>query len=265
MDSLKTNDIELIKEVNIEIDNTSSISLENKNSGIEITEEKRFLKIFKKTFINFLEYSTIGGLTELAKRKDFFSRIFWVIIVLVCFSYTTVTFVEKLRLFFKYSVILSHYKYQEIPTAFPAITICNQNPFNEQHAFKYLQEKLSLYNDYGYYNQKVRDNGAYLEYYFDYQVILYNLVPPANQLKRIILNDDNFNETEMSSLGYNLDRDMLISCSYNGKNCSEVNGDFKKFWNNVYGNCYTFNRKNYTFLTGNQNGLHLEMVVGKSI
>ncbi len=56
---------------------------------------------------------------------------------------------------------------------------------------------------------------------------------------------------------------MLISCKYNVSLCSEINGDFKKFWNNIYGNCYTFNieEKVLTYLTGDQNGLHLEMIV----
>jgi hypothetical protein len=54
-----------------------------------------------------------------------------------------------------------------------------------------------------------------------------------------------------------------ILCQYNGHSCSEINGDFKRFWNNFYGNCYTFNGGNNSYLTGDQNGLHLEMIVSK--
>jgi hypothetical protein len=39
-----------------------------------------------------------------------------------------------------------------MPTKFPAITLCNQNPFNEQYSFKYLQDKFKYESDYGFYN-----------------------------------------------------------------------------------------------------------------
>ena len=83
----------------------------------------------------------------------------------------------------------------------------------------------------------------------------------VNKLKRTLFND--LNQTELSNIGYNLDSEMLISCQYNGHSCSETNGDFKRFWNNIYGNCYTFNGGNNSYLTGDQNGLHLEMIVSK--
>ena len=46
-------------------------------------------------------------------------------------SYAVVTFIETVNLFYNYKVNLVFGRYQEMPTKFPAITICNQNPFNE--------------------------------------------------------------------------------------------------------------------------------------
>ena len=83
----------------------------------------------------------------------------------------------------------------------------------------------------------------------------------VNQLKRNLLND--LYETELSSMEFDLGSDMLISCQFNGNLCSETNWDFKRFWNNIYGNCYTFNGGNNSYLSGDQIGLHLEMIVSK--
>ena len=64
-------------------------------------------------------------------------------------------------------------------------------------------------------------------------------------------------------MSYNLDTEILISCQFNGNSCSELNGDFKKFWNNIYGNRYTFNSDKNFYLKGNHFGLNLEVAVSK--
>ena len=258
--------IELFKSINKD----DKIYKPEKENIIKDSKEKPDLNIslrLEKSLLNFLEYSTIGGLAELGKRKNLYLRIFWMIVVLICSSYALVTIIKKIQIFYNYEVVLEFVKFQEMPTKFPAITICNENPFNEEKAFFYLQEKLNLANDYGAYNLSVRNNN-WPEYKFlDYTFISKYSVPvnymlEVNKLKRTLIND--LNETELSNMGYNLDADMLISCQFNGNSCSESNGDFKNFWNNIYGNCYTFNSDKKIYLTGNQNELHLEMTVGKN-
>jgi hypothetical protein len=144
-------------------------------------------------------------------------------------------------------------------TKFPAITICNENQFNEQYAFKYLQDKFNFYYDFGFYNAEDEEQhySEILQFWFPRKLE----TTTANQLKRTLIND--LNKTGLTNMGYDLDSEMLISCQYNGHSCSETNGDFKRFWNNIYGNCYTFNGGNNSYLTGDQNGLHLEMIVSK--
>jgi hypothetical protein len=231
--------------------NHETTERQNNDFGLNIS----LFKKFEKTILNFLEYSTIGGLSELGKRKDLFLRIYWMIVVFICASYALVTFIETEKLFFNNDVNLAFEKYQDLPNKFPAITICNSNPFYEQYAFSYLEDKFNFYHDYGSYNYLPEKQQLH------FSNLLIDLISRINQLKRTLIND--LNETELSSMGYDLDSALLISCQYNGNLCSEKNGDFKRFWNNIYGNCYTFNGGNNSFLTGDQNGLHLEMIVSK--
>jgi hypothetical protein len=192
------------------------------------------ITLFKRFEKNYMEYSTIGGLSELGKRKDLYLRIFWMIVVFICSSYTLVTCIETVILFHNYEVNLVFGKYQEIPTKFPAITICNQNPINEQYAFSYLKDKFNFYDDFGFYNGHQEDEGSAEDnqYFFSQNYL------NVSQLIITLIND--LNETELSSMGYDLDSEMLISCQYKGNLCSESKGDFKRFWNNIYGNCHTF-------------------------
>ena len=236
-------------------------SLENEELKLESKESVSLINMFKVSFDNFLNYSTIGGLSELAKRNSLFLRIFWMIFVFGCFSYTLLTVIDKVNEYENYNVVLKKYKYEDIPTRFPSITICNEISFNEKYAFKYLKKMLNFtrtYYDYIYPSSN--SNGHLTDFYFVYDAVV-DKIPPVNQLKRLIV--DSLNQTQLTSLGFNLDSDILISCNYNGKPCSEANGDFKRFWSNLYGNCYTFSTNDEVYLTGAQFGLQMEMIVSK--
>jgi hypothetical protein len=107
--------------------------------------------------------------------------------------------------------------------------------------------------DYSLFNSFKFENTLHLD-------IMANKIPSKETMKRTILN--NLNETQLQSKGFDLDQDLLISCQYNGNySCSEANGCFKKFWNNVYGNCYTFSKVDDAFLTDFKFGLQMEIVV----
>jgi hypothetical protein len=239
--------------------NHETIKTKVEQQKVDFNLNNRLFKKFEGSLLSFLEYSSIGGLSELGKRKELYLRIFWMIVVFICSSYAVVTFIETINLFYNYKVNLVFDRYQEMPTKFPAITICNQNPFNEQFAFKYIKDVFNYNQDFGIYN-------ADPEYIIDSEILQflfskYNQKQTVNQLKRTLIND--INQTDLSNISYDLDTDMLISCQYNGHLCSETNGDFKRFWNNIYGNCYTFNDGNNSYLTGDHHGLFLEMIVGK--
>ena len=137
---------------------------------------------------------------------------------------------------------------------FPAVTICNINPFHERFARRYImrkseQAKCFYLNDFQNCMNTTDTNQA-----FDLFV---------DQLKRIVANDSTLDEEYRESFGYYLS-DMLISCNFNGAACSP--NDFITFWSYEYGNCYTFNQGNETFkplkagMTGNKYGLKVELV-----
>ena len=133
-------------------------------------------------------------------------------------SYALVTFIEKVKVYYKNEVNLVFGKYQEMPPKFRAITICNQNPFNEQYGFMYLNDKFNFYDNMIIFGLK-EDIINYSEVKHFYFFLRFGLT--VNQLKRNLLND--LYETELSSMEFDLGSDMLISCQFNGNLCSETN------------------------------------------
>jgi hypothetical protein len=183
--------------------------------------------------------------------------------VLCSFSYCLFTIVLTFIEYFDYSVVLKISKVQDLPAIFPAVTICNLNPFNELYAAEKLNETL-----------RNIDNGAcfLLRDSYNFSECLNGSNPNSaftkfvDQLKRSIANQ-NLTEYEHFIFGFDLSIDMLISCEYNKVQCSA--NDFTKYWDNQYGNCYTFNKANdstqpiKSSVTGEKHGLELQIVVGK--
>jgi hypothetical protein len=151
-------------------------------------------------------------------------------------------------------VIMNYQTVVQSPTEFPAITICNINPFNtaNQNTSEYMRNVLDRHN---FSKHDIRKTNIDSFFFVN---------RASNVIKATILNDKNLSKADLMNLGFSL-RVMLISCYFNGIKCNE--SDFSWFWSFEYGNCYTFNGMNsltpkYTSKSGFQNGLLIELYVG---
>jgi hypothetical protein len=190
--------------------------------------------------------------------------IIWTVFVLCSFSYCFYTLVLTFIEYLNYSVVLEISKVQDLPANFPAVTICNLNSFNEQYAAKKLNESIQNIdngpcfllrdsNDFSECLNGSNPNSAFTKF--------------VDQLKRAIANDETLTDYDYYTLGYDLNFDMLISCQYNKIPCDQNN--YTRYWDNRYGNCYTFNKANdstqpkKSSVTGEKLGLELQIVVSK--
>ena len=146
----------------------------------EIIETVTLYKRLEKSMMNFLEYSTIGGLAGLGKRKSLVMKIFWIIVVLVW--YAILTILNKINLYSNYEVVLVEYKYQEMPSKFPSVTVCNLKSFNEKYTYNYLIEKFNFTGEVLKY--AVRDYSLYNSFKFEKAFdldIMVNKIPPKEK------------------------------------------------------------------------------------
>jgi DNA-binding XRE family transcriptional regulator len=142
----------------------------------------------------------------------------------------------------------------ESPTEFPAVTICNLNPFD-----------LTSDNRTGYYVANILEGNEIMPNISidegDYALNKVKMV--SDTLKATVIANSSLTDEELKALGFSLD-DFLISCTFNGRRCNESDFEWSRTFE--YGNCYTFNgassRPKYTSKSGPANGLVLELYIG---
>ncbi|UJR19931.1 hypothetical protein I4U23_023063 [Adineta vaga] len=184
------------------------------------TNSKHFIEQRRQSIvIDYLIATSTHGLRSVGRAYSQFNRIFW-----IC------AFTVTLGVMF-YFVISSVLQYYTYPTQtkveirldrhmpFPAVTVCSGNPY------RYDQINKSLVS------------------YF------YRLTSPNSTFNQTTLNSLNIplivdlfsrNQTdELLSIGFQLS-DILLKCSYNGIDCSNV---FTISISPIMGNCFTFNWK----------------------
>ena len=204
---------------NIEIENEMPKEKENKPLKQEI----------KVIFKDFLETTPIHALPFIARSKSWFMRIFWIFFFCALFGFGVYLVVKALMDYYDYPVVSEVQENIERQPEFPAITICNLDPFITSYAADYVEKRfLDL------------SNFTKEELLSPTSAIFYKL----SNARRFILNEINnpsISLTNKRKFGYSLE-ETLIDCHYNNENCKNTtDDDFVWHFSYNYGNCYTYN------------------------
>jgi hypothetical protein len=213
-------------------------------------------------FETWCKKTTLHAVVHIIESSNWFLRIMWLLLFLGGFAYCLYVLIQTFTQYFNYRVSVSIERIQETPVKFPAVTICNLNTFNND-AYDYFN-KNNLNNTECFEYDRIKNGTSFQECFENDDSSSLNFIEFIDSAKRFVASDSNLNLKSKFSLGYDLDNDLLVSCNFNGLKCTGKN--FTKFWDNDYGNCYTINNDNHltSSITGNKNGLQLELVVSKS-
>ena len=215
----------------------------------ELLTESNKHKI-KKLLIDFIISSTIHGLPNIFKSKTLFLKIMWTFFILVSLSYCSFSIIKSINSYYSWEYVTNIDVIQEVPTEFPAITICNLNIYESEFAQQLLKQIFS--------NLGNISNDSY-----------YHSVTTKYSFQFISMGD-NFNDENRRNLSLPL-KDFLIDCNFGLSKCSAE--EFDWYYSMQYGNCYTFNSGHNikgqkqlvrnSSQAGSFNGLRLELFLGK--
>jgi hypothetical protein len=158
-------------------------------------------------------------LSRIPIASNIFSRILWLICYLLSLSVCSFFIISTIISYFKYDKAVHVSRIEESPTIFPAITICNLNPYNFQkpEVANYLETLLNESD----FSHVFTENG------------FQGFFTLTNSLKSLV-EEANLSYEKRWELGFELDQ-MLIRCSFNQKPCNST--WFKPFIDYNYGNC----------------------------
>lgn len=118
--------------------------------------------------------------------------------------------------YYEYNTITSISIVNQIPALFPAITICNLNPFQTEFALKSLNDPLFL----SFISDLGLDD-------FSLRLVLLNQVSL-------------FNDSVKKQFAFDIG-DILIKCTFSTQPCFK--DDFEWYFHPFYGTCWRFNSR----------------------
>jgi hypothetical protein len=200
----------------------SPINAFQPNYSKENDSGKKLDKI-KKCMLKWCEYCTWGGINNMVRTERTSVFTIWLVLYLSSITYCIYNCTNLTISFFNYDVLINMEFKTEMPTDFPAVTICNLNPIDRKKASTYINQVL---------------NASDLNYVRNTFLIDIDPSTVINLIKSSIISDPNLNYSNRINFGFSLDY-MMLTCQFNGYECNK--SDFITTYNYDYGNCFTFN------------------------
>jgi hypothetical protein len=185
-------------------------------------ENKSLKSLIKHYFIESVLSLNAYGLPKIFKANTIGLKVLWSVCFIISLSYCITQIVQLVQNYLTFSVHVTNTVIKEIPTNFPAVTICNMKFLNITRSAAFLSPYLT----------KLQLN---LDLFLSPLIMLYNR---QYAIKLLVNNNPNLTNEARKALGYQIE-DMLVSCYFNYEICTA--DDFTYSYSSSYGNCYTFN------------------------
>ncbi len=134
---------------NSNISSSSSIDLKeaaanqmdnnNNNNNNKITRVKECIR-------QWCEYCTWSGINNMIRTEKKSVFAIWLILYLACITYCVYNCTKLIMFFYNYGVLINMEFKTEMPTDFPAVTVCNLNPIDRTKANTYINQVLNANN-----------------------------------------------------------------------------------------------------------------------
>ena len=236
-DAIKSRIDELLLDQIWSISNKTPVT----KKSISSEERKKSMQsILRETFLEFSKRSNVDGYVKIFEYDNVFVKLFWILVLLTSLSVTAWMVNGTVQAYLQYGVTSQIGVVYELPTEFPAVTICDANQFNSKQSENFMYPI--------YTNNKIGSDWTNLY-----------------TLSKMAASDPNYNDSNRKQLGFNIG-EYKLTCKFNETDCV---GDLHWYWDYDYGNCYQFNMGlnannslvslKQTYGEGPQNGLNISL------
>jgi hypothetical protein len=214
----------------------------NENETEEKSEKNLIKKgdIIKDAFYEWSQETSFQAFPKIFKDKTHMVvRIFWSIIFLTFTGITVYLLLQGILEYCQWSTVTTIQIVRESPIQFPAITICDSNPFTSKDAQKLL-ETLAL--------EKFNINITSMSD-ADFNMFKANLSDYA----KMVVNNPDFGDKNRTRLGFS--GLASIGIQFKFSTMPQIfSTTLKSYWHANYGNCYQFNLNKSSILEQSAEG-----------
>jgi hypothetical protein len=195
-----------------------------------------------------LEKSTCHAWPNILRTPHTSIKLIWLLFFVLSASTCAITLVQSINAYMQFEVIVNVQYEKTGNIRFPAVSICNLNPFLTNTSAESIRQLLYDMNVTDLVISDVLDAnaGRFLNQHFTFSKFLYQ--------SRLLSN--NFTNEQRKDALIQLE-DMLLSCKYGTESCSA--NDFEWFFTFDYGSCYKFKMEKFIRRRGKFSGLKLEL------
>ena len=208
-----------------EIETINKILEKANQEKCETTKESKWQHI-KKEIVEWSLLTKFDAYSKIYEEKNIWIKIIWILFFLLFTGVTIWLVAFNINGFLKYEVSSLIEIKTERPTVFPAVTVCNSNPFPSSQA-QSLMDDISL----EYFNMTF-DNMTFNQ--------AFSYAPNLTELTKMFVNSPLYNSTQRLEL-----EAIPIIPSYfyfNNQNSKNKLGlYFRRYFLYDYGDCYQFN------------------------
>ncbi|RMZ96488.1 acid-sensing ion channel 1 isoform X2 [Brachionus plicatilis] len=217
-----------------------------------------------KTFDIFRQWTesmTMHGFPNIFRTKHITFKIMWTIFFLSSNAFCFFIISRILINFFKYDIVTTIKVVEKDSMPFPAVTVCNANPFVTEESLNYVSSFLQINNltNFTHLNLDSSQNQNLSRLLYNFILVRYWAVLFSKA-----------NTKDLKEKLFVPFEKMFINCLYNLQSCNE--NDWQWYYDYYHGNCYRFNsgrntkgektQIKFTNNAGAYNGLMLELFVG---
>ena len=244
-------------------------------TGISTKKTQKWINI-KKKWKEIGLSSTSHGIPNILRSDKIFFKIFWTFFLIVCSSYCFYSIIKSIQSYYEFEVVTKIEVIDEIPTQFPAVTICNLNFLATDYAKENFKTFLKSFPDedsfssiFEAYEEVIfeEENGNYTISSHLTSSYNYNLYYQDSFIRKTMFqfNSMGKNITDDNRKNYSFPlEEFLISCTFQALNCLPFKFDW--YYDSSFGNCFTFNSGSEEIKTskiaGFAYGLKLELYLG---
>ena len=196
----------------------------------------------REIFLEWSKRSSVDCYGKIFEYETHSVRVVWLFIFVASVSFTAFIVNNTIMEYFDHEVVSQIRVVYEKPVEFPAVTICNNNPFTTKEA-----REIFLQN---YYVPMYKDIISW---------------PHALKLFKMLASEtESLSDETRKSFGLNMDN--IQKCTYGGVECKN---DLHWYWSFEFGNCFQFNvglnltnneiNRKYSRLEGMNDGLKFEI------